>query len=445
MKVESAIKYLNSFTDYEKTTGYSYNAAYFNLARIKYILSKLGNPHLKIPSIHIAGTKGKGSVANLVSGILANSGLKVGLYTSPHIITFKERIKINKKMITLKEISLLINKLKPAIDNLISNTKYGLPTYFEVYTALAFLYFYIKKVDIMVLEVGLGGRLDATNVVTPLVSVITPISLDHTKELGDILLKIAKEKLGIIKRKTMVVSSPQNPLVTKLIKKVSKEKNCRYLEVGKEVSFKIEKSNIKGSIFSMFGIRGVYHNLKLKLIGEHQVLNSVVAVSVVEVIYDKFKLRMKKSLESSIKNGIKDLVLPGRIQIVSKNPWIVVDGAHNMASMKVLKDSLIKYFPYKKLILVFGMSADKDIKGVANIISKITDLAILVKSSNYRSAEPKVMAKLVRFEKFICSNSVKEGIRDARKISNKNDLICITGSFYVVYDALKRGLNVVNN
>jgi len=442
MKIREAINYLNSFTDYEKTTGYSYNATYFNLARIKYLLSKLGNPHLEIPSIHITGTKGKGSVTNLISCILIYSGLRVGTYTSPHIMTFRERIKINKKMITLKEISSLMDRLKVAIDDLMNNTKYGSPTYFEVYTALAFLYFYVKKVDIMVLEVGMGGRLDATNVVNPLVSVITPISLDHTEELGNTLLKIAREKAGIIKKNTIVVSSYQKPSVTRLIRKVSKEKNCQYLEVGKDIKYKIVKSDINGSKFSIFGIIGEYRNLSIKLIGEHQVLNTALAILAVETIYDRFKLKMKKTLRSSIKNGIKNLILPGRIQILSKKPYIIVDGAHNVASMRVLKNTLLKHFHYKRFILIFGISINKDIKGVTSVISKISDFIILVKSSNYRAAEPSVIAKFLKRKNYICFNNVQEGINYARKITNKEDLICITGSFYVVYDALRYFRNI---
>lgn len=435
MTIRNAIKYLDSFTDYEKTTGYSYNAAYFNLARMRYLLSKLGDPHLKIRSVHIAGTKGKGSVATMIASVLSEAGLKVGLYTSPHILSFRERIKINGRMITLKEISSLAGKLKLAVDDLLKYTKFGTPTYFEVYTALAFLYFYLKKVDIMVLEAGMGGRLDATNVVSPLVSVITPISLDHTKELGNTIIKIAKEKAGIIKRNSIVISAPQQKSVAVLIKSISKDKNSKYVEINKDLRFKIEKSDIKGSTFDCFSKKHDFKGLKLNLIGEHQVQNAAIAISVLETVSPM--LGIERKLSYAVKAGLAKVKMPGRIQVIGKNPVILLDAAHNAASASVLTDTIKKYFKYKKLILVLGMSSNKDIKGVANILSKITDFAILTKSSNYRSAGVKELLEKSNFKGTFCCDKVSSSIEYAKKIAEKDDLICITGSFYIVHDSIK--------
>lgn len=432
MEVKEAVKYLNSFTNYEKTTGYSYNAAYFNLDRMRYLLCKLGNPHLKIPSIHITGTKGKGSVANFIASILTKLGLKTGLYTSPHIITFQERIEINGKNITLREISYLADKIKLVIDKLNKNTKYGLPTFFEVYTVLAFLYFYKKRVDIMVLEVGMGGRLDATNVIIPLVSVITPVSLDHIEELGNSVEKIAKEKSGIIKRNVPVISAPQKPSVRKIIKKETDIKGSTYIEVGKHVKFRIIESNANGSVFSLKTPNNVFSNLKIKLIGEHQVLNAVVAITAVEIVYTQTKA--KKSLDASIKKGIKDVKIPCRIQVISKRPLVILDVAHNTASVKALKNTIKKYFKYRKLILVLGMSLNKDIKGVMSILIPFADYLILVKSSNYRAATLQEFKKYLKLGTYFYFDNVKDGVVYSKKIAKKNDLICITGSFYVISD-----------
>ena len=435
MTVKNGIKYLNKFTDYEKTTGYSYNAAYFNLARMRYLLFKLGNPHLKIPSIHITGTKGKGSVANMLSSMLTESGLKTGLYTSPHILTFRERIRINGRMISLKEISKLTDKLKSAVDDLLKYTKYGTPTYFEVYTVLAFLYFYMKKTDVMVLEVGMGGRLDATNVVFPLVSIITPISLDHTKELGNTIKKIAKEKAGIIKRNSIIISAPQQKSVAGLIKKISKEKNSKYIQINKDLRFKIKNSNINGTQFDYYGIKHKLKDIKLNIIGQHQVQNAAIAISALETVASA--LGIERKLSKAVKAGLAKVKMTGRIEVIGKNPAILLDVAHNVASAKVLVGAIRKYFRYKKLILVLGMSSNKDIKGVSKELSKIADLAILTKSSNYRSAGVKEMLKKSNFKRTICRNTVSNSIEYAKKIAGKEDLICITGSFYMIHDALK--------
>jgi dihydrofolate synthase/folylpolyglutamate synthase len=435
MSLTKAEKFLNSFTDYEKTTGYSYSAAYYNLNRMVYLLSLVGNPHLKVPSVHITGTKGKGSTAHFIAAILRGAGLKTGLYTSPHILTFRERIKLNGEMISLKDIGKLIRKIAPAVKILEKKTAYGAPTFFEVYTALAFLYFYEKKAEVVVLEVGMGGRLDATNVVRPLVSVITPISLDHIKELGKTLEKIAKEKSGIIKKGVPVVSAPQSRRVLAIIRQKAKAAGSGVYLEGKDFRHRVTRSCSKGVSFNLYGIGLVFKGLKSVMAGRHQALNASVALAASELAI-KTLLNKTNILERVVPAAISKVKLEGRIQIFSKQPLLLLDAAHNTASAKVLFEAL-KSFKYDKLVMVIGMAVNKDIKGFLKVFAGQSEEMLYVKSSNYRSAEPEELLSCSGDNKGKLFDSVAEGLEYALRSSGKKDLICVTGSFYVLGDALR--------
>ncbi|OGF48271.1 MAG: hypothetical protein A2231_08260 [Candidatus Firestonebacteria bacterium RIFOXYA2_FULL_40_8] len=433
--MSKAEKFLNGLSDYEKTTGYSYTAAYFNLKRMKHLLALLKNPHLKIPSIHVTGTKGKGSTSNYIARILTSSGLKTGLYTSPHILTFRERIRINNKMITWRELDILTDKLIPAVEKLSKKTKYGTPTFFEVYTAMGFLYFFEKKVDVMVLEVGMGGRLDATNVITPLVSVITPVSLDHVKELGNTLAKIAGEKAGIIKTGVPVVSAPQASEVLRVLQSRAKESKAIFKVEGRDFTHKVTALKQNGMIFDVNGLKMSFTAVKTGMPGSHQALNASVAIAAVELAAPRLGLS-RALLTKVVPKAINKVLLTGRVQVLSKNPFIIADAAHNAASAKVLLASL-KIFKYNRLIMVLGMSANKDCRGFLRVFEKNTDLAVYVRSSNYRSAEPKELNRVSNIKKGLVFESVPEGIAYALKTAKKGDLVCISGSFYVLHDAFK--------
>ena len=269
MTYQEALKYLDSFIDYEKRPAFNYRDA-MKLGRMRALLDGLGNPQRNFRSIHIAGTKGKGSTCAFVYSILKEGGIKAGLYTSPHLIDFKERIRISfpkERNIDEAEIAALVTRIKKFLDNFSMSSKFGPPSFFEVYTALAFLFFSIKKTDIAVVEVGMGGRLDATNTLEPLAAGITPISLDHTDRLGKTVEAIAKEKCGIIKENSVVISAEQEPAVLNCIRKAVADKKAKVYLVGKEISYEPLTASPEEQTFNVRGLYGEYTLLTTPLLG----------------------------------------------------------------------------------------------------------------------------------------------------------------------------------
>ena len=432
----NALKWLNRFTDYEKTTSYSYNAAYFDLKRMEYLLELLGSPQKSLQCIHITGTKGKGSTAYFAASILSDAGLKTGLYTSPHIISMNERVKINGKDISGKEIAKLVPDLRKAVGKL-AKTRFGLPTYFEVYTALAFLHFKRSNCGAVVLEVGMGGRLDATNVITPLVSVITPISLDHVKELGGTLAKIAGEKAGIIKEFVPCVIGRQETEALRVLLTKAGKTSSRIVLFGRDISVGSLKTSAAGSVFNLSAPAGFYKGLSIKMIGAHQAENAALAVCAAESALASLGLGERTA--GAVKAGLKNVRLPGRLDYYPGQPALLLDAAHNEASALVLRKAIRDFFPGRTLILIIGMSVNKDIDSVRKILFPIADKVIAVKSANYRSALPE---QVLGNQEGSVFQTVKEGIQEAKRLAGKNSLIVVTGSFYVLSDVyLSVGLN----
>ncbi|PIU63763.1 MAG: bifunctional folylpolyglutamate synthase/dihydrofolate synthase [Armatimonadetes bacterium CG07_land_8_20_14_0_80_40_9] len=451
---KQAIFYLDSFTDYEKIRDYHYDSSYFNLNRVRYLLSLLGNPQQGLKYIHIAGTKGKGSTAVMVTYSLAAEGYKVGLFTSPHLKDFRERIKviskkqkskeIKEELISEREVCGLVAKIRPGVNKMQSFAdSHPQPTTFELYTALAFLFFAQMKVDFVVLEVGLGGRLDATNVVEPLVCAITSLSLDHTQELGNNLRDIAKEKAGIIKKGSLVMSSPQKDEALKVIKKVCKEREARMslvgrdLRVGAPLRTKRKSPLIPlkkgGQSFEVRGIFQDYKDLFIPLLGRHQLINAAVAIGILEL------LRFHNIIisQEAIKEGLSKIIWPGRLQIIKKKPLIVLDGAHNVESAKALKEAIRENFSYKDLFLILSIFKDKDVAGIIRQLSPLSSKIILTSAKSGRSAKPEDIAKIIKSkEKIIITKDIKEALGYALSKASPKDLICITGSFHLVGEAL---------
>ncbi len=460
MSYPEVIKYLELFINYEKIPAFTYKES-LKLERIKDFLSTINNPQKNLKCIHIAGTKGKGSTCAFITYILREAGYKVGLYTSPHLSDFRERIRILnpkseirnpkqipnpksqiqkledfERMISKEDLVRLTEKLKADIEKFNSQSKCDPLSFFEVYTALAFTYFKEEKVDFAVLETGLGGRLDATNVVNPLVCAITPLSYEHTQKLGNTLREIATEKAGIIKAQSsklkaqnlIVISAPQEKEALEVIRNKCKEVGARLYEVNKDIFY--EKAN---SGFSLIGLFGEYSCLKINLLGEHQWINAAVAVGVIEAL--RF-YNIYVDIDS-IKVGLYNTVWPGRCEVVSKNPLIVLDGAQNIASSQALKGTIKENFfasgkKYKKLILVLGISNDKDIKGICKELHGLADIIILTKANNPRATEPEDLAKYLKDKKLYLTNSVKEAAKLAKDLAKKEDLILVTGSLFVV-------------
>jgi len=431
-----AVKYLESFVNYEKLDQYSYKKS-LGLQRIKDFLQFIGNPQEEFKVIHIAGSKGKGSTCAFTAYILRQAGFSVGLYTSPHLSDFRERIRILKPaqanprlpfegVISKKYLIGLVDFLKPVIKGFeklaIHNDKLS---FFEVYTALAFLYFKEKKVDFAVVETGMGGRLDATNVVKSLVCAITPISYEHTRYLGKTLSQIAGEKAGIIKQMSPVISSIQEKEAGRVIQNKAASSQAKLFTVGKDIKY-----FTKGRFFSIKGISGNYNNLRINLLGRHQLINAAISVGIVEALgLYGFKVSV-----DCIRKGLYNTLWPGRLEVLCRKPYIVLDGAQNAASATVLKSAVESIFKYRKLILVFGVSNDKDIKGIVSQLLPLAHEIILTRADNPRAATPEHLREYFSAGErgIFITAGVKEAKTLALKIAGAGDLILVTGSLFVV-------------
>ncbi len=389
------------------------------LKNMKALLRKLGNPERKLKCIHVAGTNGKGSVCAMASSVLIDAGYKTDIYTSPHLKKFNERIRINNKLITDKEVAGYYLKVKKHVTN---------QSFFEITTAMMFLYFYDKNVDFAVLETGMGGRLDSTNVVRPLVSVITNIGYEHTERLGKTLEKIAYEKSGIIKENVPVVTGAEG-VALQTIKKIANKKNSEVYGITNN-SIKNKSYDKKNNIWSFDSEN--YKNLSLgNLKGEFQTNNANIAVKALEILNNKNAIRINKN---NIRNGLKKAKWPARFQFIGKN--IIIDSAHNPDGFKVLFNEL-KNLKYDKLILVAGFSRDKDIKKISKIIKANRKIKkIILTQANNERAMPADSSQKYFKNPAVIKNS-KKAFDYAKKITEKDDLVLVCGSIYLVGEILQ--------
>ncbi|NQU18728.1 bifunctional folylpolyglutamate synthase/dihydrofolate synthase [bacterium] len=443
MTYHKVIQYLNTFTNYEKLSEYSYKKS-FQLGPFQKFLKFINNPHSGLNVIHVAGSKGKGSVCAFIANILKEAGFKVGLYTSPHLNDFRERIRILHKtkghrlktkefegMISKQEICDLVFKLKPSIDKFNNNSKHDALTCFEVYTALAFQYFKNKKVDFVILETGLGGRFDATNACRSLLSIITPISYEHTMVLGNRLRDIAYEKASIIKKenkstkdnKILAITSKQDRYVMDVIEKIAENNNAILFKEGKDFKFSIREDYS----FDYVGLSSKVDNLRLNLLGRHQVANASLAIASVESLrYHSINID-----KSAIRDGLNNCFWPARFESISKNPLVILDGAQNSASVKALYKTLEENFPNKKIWIIFSLFKDKELKDTCRQIEKISDRIILTKVNNPRASEPEDLLKYFKGNSIFLTNSSEEALELAKTKASRKDLILITGSLYL--------------
>ena len=400
------------------------------LDNIKKLLELLGDPQNNLKIIHVAGTNGKGSTCSFISSILKESGYKVGLYTSPFLETFTERIRVNGENISEEEVGKIVSLIKEKIEIMVSEG-YSYPTEFEIVTAMAFYYYNQEKVDFVALEVGLGGRYDATNVIDkPVVSAITSISLDHTGILGDTLAKIAFEKGGIIKENCPTIVYPQQEEASEVIKNICAEKKSKYIECDFK-NIEIKSSNINSQIYNC-NINGKeLRDLEIKLIGAHQIKNSIVALNVIEYLNS---IKITNISEENIRKGLLETKWPGRIEKISENPMFIIDGAHNEEGAKSLANSIDKYFENKNKILVIGMLEDKDIESVLDLLIPKFNKVITTTPDNPRAIDAnKLKEKIERYNiEVTCEPNIKEAVDYALKISNKDDVIISAGSLYMI-------------
>jgi len=444
MTYRQAISYIYSLEEERINLG---------LSRIKSLLTLLQISPEVLKVIHIAGTNGKGSVAEMVSNILAYSGYKVGVYTSPHLKDFRERIvikrfiarkdSIDRELIPEKKLVALVREIKPLVER-IARTKAGRPTFFEVTTAIMFAYFIREKVDFAVIEVGLGGRLDATNVVSPLVSVITNIGLEHTDRLGKTLRKIAREKCGIIKRESTVVTADCNPEVLGVIRKVCSQKKARLIRVRKFAGriftpavrfYKFRHFHARQQSFDYYGSKYRLKGLAIPLMGEYQLANASCAIAALECVDS---LRLTPGI---IRKGLRYAKWPARLEVLRKAPFIIADGAHNPPAARMLKKAIEKYFKYENLILVIGILNDKDAKGILGCFLPLASKVILTRPFSPRASIPFNLASLLppvfHSDIFIIPDPA-EGLKYAVDIAGRNDLVLVTGSLYLAGAILKK-------
>ena len=432
---ESALKYLFGQTDYEQMLRVRYNRDTFNLDRMRMLLSELGDPHTRLRAAHIAGTKGKGSTATMLAEMLRTCGYKVGLYTSPHICDVRERIRVDGEMISQAALTRLICQVEPIIAKMADK-----PTFFEIFTAMAFQHFASSGVDVAVVEAGLGGRLDSTNVLTPEVCGLTSISLDHVHQLGDTPAKIAVEKAGIFKRDIPAISVSQLPEVKRVLRKSARESGANLMFTGEDIdfSYRVESSRTNGchARICLTTPRSRFEHLPVPLLGEHQALNCGLALAMLDQL--KLKGYSQISDEKAIR-GLSSVYIPGRMEIVHRDPRILLDGAHNAASIQALMRAIGQHIPYDSMVMIFGCAADKDIQGMMQQISTGADKVIFTRAaSNPRAARPEDLAEM--YEQ--CSGrvaQVTESLRSAMRIAlnavSREDIICVTGSFYLVGEA----------
>jgi dihydrofolate synthase/folylpolyglutamate synthase len=421
MKFEESLKWLYGFEKFGIKLG---------LERISHIAEKLGNPQKNYKIIHVAGTNGKGSVCKFLASILTSGGYKVGVYLSPHLQRFSERIVVDNKEISGDELVSLIDKIKPIVDEMITND--NTPTFFEIVTAMAFQYFSDKEVDFAVVEVGLGGNYDATNIIEPVVSVITNISLEHTDILGKTIKDIALQKAGIIKDNVAVVTAAEGDAL-KVIKNAAKERKAPVYAID-EKRWERVYCNLDGQEFIIKGDLTDY-SVKTSMLGKHQGENIALAIVTIE----NLQMNGVYIPEISIIDGIAKAVNPGRLEVVKHEPLILLDGAHNPDGMKTLRTTLDEDFDYDKLILVLGILSDKDISSMLSIIVPIAEAIVVTRSHNSRACEPSKLKEMIeKFgykKKVVVKDWIPDAVEYAESIAKKKDLICITGSLFTVGEA----------
>ena len=436
MNYKAALAYIDTFINSERSPDFSRQARFYNLERISRLLAHLGDPHRRLNVVHVAGSKGKGSTAALIASILTHAGYKTGLFTQPHLITPRERCRINSRLISEAEFAQYVDRLKPSIEAMTESESVGRVSFFEIYTALAFTYFADNAVDFAVIEVGLGGRLDATNVVDPLVSVITPISLEHTAILGDTHEAIAKEKAEIIKSNRPVVLAPQVPAAQEVFEAVAADRDAPIDGVGRDIHLKRKDWNINGQTFDLTTQSVFYPDLFLSLHGEHQAVNAATAIGCIE----RIRQEGYKIPQTSIYDGLKEVRWAGRMQVVGQSPVILLDGAHSPTSAEALCKAIREVFHYRRLILVVGLMRDKDLRAIGEVLCPFADEIITTQAfDNPRVTPAEEIAGAwsgtgANFH--VCPN-VREAIPLAQSIATTSDLICIAGSIYIVGEAMK--------
>ena len=398
---------------------------HLGMERIEALLNELGNPEQKVRTIHVTGTNGKGSVTSMITNILLVSGLKVGKFTSPHLVRYNERIEVDGKEISDEDFALVVTAVRRAVESVMAKGT-DQPTQFEVLTAAAFLHFALQKLDYAVIEVGLGGLWDSTNVITPVVSVITNVSLDHTDRCGKTVEEIAMQKAGIIKDGVPVVTAAEGEALGP-IQAMSLFKQAPLYIYGKAFTGQEVSSSMDGQTFTLSA--GDYHsNYEVKLPGAHQILNTAVAV-VAAKLASKQDSRIN---ELALHQGVAVTKWPGRLERISQKPDVILDGAHNPAGASVLRAALDKYYSGKKICFIFGMMGDKDISKVITTLFRKEDTVYTVRADEgARAAEPEALAEKIGPQAKVM-HDLTTAYKTALAEVGEDGLVCVCGSLYLV-------------
>ena len=453
MNYQESLAYLYSLSDFERGSPYSHNPEE-NLPRELRLLELLGNPQHSYTCTLIAGTKGKGSTSALIERVLRQADLRTGLYTQPDLHTFRERMRVNGRLISESEVAALVSEIRAAVEAIQERHEFGPYITYEVATALALLYFSRQHVEHAVLEVGLGGRLDATNVTQPLVSVITSISYDHTQILGNTLREIATEKAGIIKPNGVVVTSAQAPEALLAIAAVCQRQRARLVRIGSagadpaqvEVEagqlpalsyhYQLEKRSDEGQRFTIWTPTQTYSGLEIPLRGEYQLENATAALATLDML----RAHGIAWNEAALRAGFLAVRWPARIEVIGHDPTIIVDGAHNTDSMQKLLQALRDSFTMHRLIIVLSLFRDKDLAGIARALAEV-DIVVLTRMASPRAASLEALqaafaehAPNVKIE--TASNSHR-AMDLALDLAEDSDLICATGSLYMAGEVLR--------
>ena len=435
---KEAIGYLFDRTDYEKEDHVRYNVTTFSLDRMERLLSLVGDPHKKIKTVHIAGTKGKGSTATMLAKMLEANGLTVGLYTSPHLVHLHERITVNSEMISEAEMLALLNRVYAPVEKL---SKTDPPTFFEIMTTLAFLYFVDRNVDIGVIETGMGGRLDSTNVIVPEVVGITSLSIDHKLQLGDTLDRIAMEKAGVFKRGVPAVTVEQEPIAMNVLRAQALAVKAPLSVTGADIDFscRFETSREHGphTRICLTTPTSKFEHLRVPLHGRHQAINCGLALA----LLDKLKAAGYEIDNDKATAGLSDVRLAGRMEMICDDPRIMIDGAHNAASIRALIHAIGQNIPYDSMVVIFGCNSDKDVKGMMNELQYGADKVIFTRSNSVKATSPQELADVyTELCGKMCQTAscLGEALQLARSAIGREDLICITGSFYLIGQAKVR-------
>jgi dihydrofolate synthase/folylpolyglutamate synthase len=441
MEYREALAWLYSFSDTERTGAFVHDRE-DNLRRERALVSALGDPQRTYGITHVAGTKGKGSTSALIASMLRAAGIHTGLYSQPDLHTFRERMRIDGVVITEAEVARLV----PVVRDALATIGLSLGSYitYEVATALMFLAFREASIQQAVIEVGLGGRLDATNIVEPLVTVITSISYDHMAVLGNTLAAIAGEKAGIVKQGVPLICSAQAPEALATIAAVCQERNAPLIRVGPDgcqdcaYTYTPRSASSEGQTFALTTPSGQYDDLELTLLGEHQLENAAAAAAAIHALRE----RGVAISDAAVRAGLGEARWAARMQVVGRAPWVVVDGAHNADSFAKLFAGLRRHFNYRRLVLVLGVMADKDIAGITREIALAAPHEIVVTPyASSRAAATEVIVEALRARepalRVSTAKTSSQALADALNIAGPDDLVCVAGSLYLAAEALR--------